>query len=155
VIVSSVSAPSALPWRKPRHELLVLVLVAAAALLPVYAVGAQDNSRLCLSQALAHGHVSNDGCFGLDRAVHGGHGYSDKAPGLSLVELPLAETLRLPAAQGLQGHPWRLWLVRVLAVGLPFVLLAFLVGRVSEGLAPGYGAPALVAFALGTLVAPF
>ena len=114
----------ALPWRKPRREGLVLVLVAAAALLPVYAVGAQDNSRLCLSQALAHGRVSNDGCFGLDRAEHRGHVYSDKAPGLSLVELPLAEALRLPAAQQLHGHPWRLWLVRVLAVGLPFVLLA-------------------------------
>jgi len=44
--------------------------------------------------------------------------------------------------------------VRALSVGLAFVLCAFLVGRVSEGLAPGYGGIALVSFALGTLVAP-
>src|SRR4051794_33599567 len=98
----------ALPWRKPQHERLVLALVATVALLPVYAAGAQDNSPLCLSPALAHGRVSSDRCFGLDRARYRGHDYSDKAPGLSLAELPLAEALRLPPARQLTGRPWRL-----------------------------------------------
>ena len=39
--------------------------------------------------------------------------------------------------------------------GIAFLVLAFLVGRLAEGLAPGYGGPGLVSFALGTLVAPF
>src|SRR5262249_4775568 len=48
----------------------------------------------------------------------------------------------------------RLWAVRVLTSGLAFLLCAFLVGRISEGLAPGRGAAALVTFALGTIMAP-
>jgi hypothetical protein len=48
----------------------------------------------------------------------------------------------------------RLWLIRVLAGGLAFVAGAFIVGRISEGIAPGYGAAALVAYGLGMLVAP-
>jgi hypothetical protein len=140
---------------KPRRELLLLTLVALTALTPLFTVNAQDNSRLCLSQALLHGRVSSDGCFGLDVAVYHGHDYSDKAPGMSLVEVPLVLALRLPDARGLHGHPWRLWLLRVLAVGLPFLACAFLIGRVSEGLTPGYGSISLVTFALGTLVAPY
>ncbi len=45
--------------------------------------------------------------------------------------------------------------MRALSVGLAFLASAFLVGRVSEGLAPGYGGVSMVGFALGTLAAPF
>jgi hypothetical protein len=144
-----------LPWRKPRRELLLLTLVGLVAFTPLFGVNAQDTSRLCLSQALVHGRVSSDGCFGLDVAVYHGHEYSDKAPGLSLVEVPVELAVRLPSAHALHGHPWRLWLLRVLSVGLTFLACAFLIGRVSEGLAPGYGSISLVTFALGTLVAPY
>jgi hypothetical protein len=144
-----------LPWQKPRRELLVLVLVAVAALAPVYKLNAQDNSRLCLSQALAHGHLSNDGCFGLDHALYRGHQYSDKAPGLSVVELPLVEALRLAPANTLPDRTWQLWVIRLLTSGVMFLALAFVIGRISEGLAPGFGSIALVTFALGTLIAPF
>ena len=44
--------------------------------------------------------------------------------------------------------------MRLLTSGLAFLLAAFLVGRISEGIASGRGAAALVAFALGTIVAP-
>jgi hypothetical protein len=143
------------PWSKPRREWLVLTLVAVCALSPVYKVNAQDNSRLCLSQALVHGHLSNDGCFELDHSLYKGHMYTDKAPGLSIVELPLAEALRLPPANKLPEHGWKLWVIRVLTSGVMLLALAFVVGRVSEGLAPGFGSIALVTFALGTLMAPF
>jgi hypothetical protein len=152
---SAVSAPRPLPWRKPRRELLVLALVAVAALAPVYKLNAQDNSRLCLSQALVHGRLSNDSCFGLDHALYKGNEYTDKAPGLSIVELPLAEALRLPPANTLPERSWKIWVIRLLTSGIVFVALAFVVGRVSEGLAPGFGSIALVTFALGTLIAPF
>jgi hypothetical protein len=144
-----------LPWGKPKREWLVLALVAVCALAPVYKLNAQDNSRLCLSQALAHGHLSNDGCFELDHALYKGHQYTDKAPGLSIVELPLAEALGLAPANKLPLRSWEIWVIRVLTSGLVFVGLAFVVGRVSEGLAPGFGSISLVTFALGTLIAPF
>jgi hypothetical protein len=133
----------------------VLPLVALCALAPVYGTNAQDNSRLCLSQALVHGRLSNDSCFGLDHALYKGHKYTDKAPGLSIVELPLAEALGLAPANSLPLHSWKLWVIRLLTSGILFLGLAFVIGRVSEGLAPGFGSIALVTFALGTLLAPF
>ena len=147
-----------LPWRRPRRELLLLALVAAATLSPVYATDAQDVSRLCLTQALVHFRVSNDYClsniYGRDKSVYHGHLYSDKAPGMSVLELPAAEAVRLPSPYHWPLEGLRLWAVRVLASGLALLIGAFLVGRISEGIAPGYGGAALVTYALGTLVAP-
>jgi hypothetical protein len=148
---------SDLPWRRPRHELLLLALVSAVALSVVAAPGIQDMSRLCLSQAITAGRLTIDGCIqnAGDRSRYGGHLYSDKAPGLSLLELPAEEAMGLPPTYG-WAPSWNLplWLIRVIASGLPFVLCAFLVGRLSEGLAPGFGGAALVTFALGTMIAP-
>jgi hypothetical protein len=146
-----------LPWCRPRRELLLLALVAVAALSPVYPQDSQDPSRLCLSAALSHGRLSADSCLSdvFDRASYGGHLYSDKAPGLALLQLPSERILGLgPAPEKWPAFYLQLWGIRVLSVGLLFVLCAFLVGRVAEGLAPGYGAPSLVAFALGTMVTP-
>ena len=119
-------------------------------------VSAQDGSRICLSQALLHGRLSNDAClaFTIDRASYGGHLYTDKAPGLSVLGTPAVAMLRPGSPHGWSQDDVRLWGVRVLTVGLVFLLCAFMVGRVSEGLAPGFGGIALVSFALGTLVAP-
>jgi hypothetical protein len=49
------------------------------------------------------------------------------------------------------GDP-RVWAVRVLTSGIAFILLAFAVGRVAEGLHQGAGGLAVVGMALGTLV---
>ena len=147
-----------LPWRRPRRELLLLALVAAATLSPVYAIDAQDVSRLCLTQALVHFRVSNDYCltdiYARDKSVYNGHLYSDKAPGMSVLELPSSEAVGLPTPYHWPYEGLRLWAVRVLASGLALIVGAFLVGRISEGIAPGYGGAALVTYALGTLVAP-
>jgi hypothetical protein len=147
---------TALPWGRPRGERLLLVLVAFAALLPVYRVNAQDQARLCLSQALVEANLANDPCFSnsFDRASYGGHLYSDKAPAMSVFELPLAEAVRLGTVPEPPDYNLRLWVVRVLSSGLAFLVCAFLVGRIAEGLAPGFGAVSLVAFALGTMMAP-
>ncbi len=153
---SRTAALDRLPWDRPRHELLLLALVAVAALSPVHAPNAQDQSRLCLTLALTHGRLSNDACLATstDRAAFGGHLYSDKAPGMSLLELPAAAAVRLKPPPWPSASP-QLWAIRVLTVGVAFLACAFLVGRVAEGLAPGLGGIALVTFALGTLVAPF
>jgi hypothetical protein len=146
-----------LPWARPRYELLLLALVAVAALSPVYVVSTQDVTRLCLTQALVHGHLTIQPCAGntIDQASYHGRNYTDKAPGFSVLAVPAAEATGLPAPPRwtFEGDP-HLWAVRLLTNGIAFLLLAFAVGRVSEGLVPGYGAPALVASALGTYVAP-
>jgi hypothetical protein len=146
-----------LPWARPRSEGLLLVLVALAALSPVNIATPQDQSRLCLSEAVVHGRLYNDTCLSssFDRARYAGHLYSDKAPGLSFLALAPVELVRLGPPQRWASADVRLWAVRVLTVGIAFLLVAFMVGRVSEGLRQGYGPIALVTFALGTLVAPF
>ena len=133
------------------------MLVAFAALTPVAVVTPQDQSRLCLTQALLHGHLFNDGCLAssFDKASYGGHLYTDKAPGVSMLALPSVALLDPGPPQRWSNDDLRLWGIRVLTIGVSLLFCAFLVGRVSEGLAPGYGAIALVTFALGTLVAPF
>jgi hypothetical protein len=151
--------PPPFPWRRPRFELALLALVAVAALSPVYPIDAQDVSRICLTRALLRGQLSNDSCLNttlaIDKAVYNGHLYSDKAPGMSALEIPGVALARVPSPQYWPYEDIRLWVVRVLAGGLAFLACVFCVGRISEGLAPGYGGAALVAFGLGTLAAPF
>ena len=91
----------------------------------------------------------------MDRATYRGHLYSDKAPGLSVLELPAAEAVRLSPPPAWPHAGAQLWAIRLLTTGIAFLACAFLVGRVCEGLAPGFGGISLVTFALGTLVAPF
>jgi hypothetical protein len=150
--------PTALPWGKPRYELLLLALVAVAALTPLYVGSTQDAAHYCLSRAIVAGSLDVEPCAGggPDIAFYGGHVLSNKAPGMSLLSIPAVEAVRLPT-----GSKWhfdgdiRLWAVRVLTSGLAFLVLTFLVGRVAEGLAPGTGGFVLVTFALGTLMTPF
>jgi hypothetical protein len=151
--------PPPLPWKRPRRELLLLLLVAVAALSPVYVISTQDTSRLCLTRSLVQLRLSADDCLDTpmawDQAVYKGHLYSDKAPGMSALEIPAAEAVHLPLPTAWPWESRSLWVVRVFSSGLAFLVCAFLVGRVAEGIAPGYGGWTLVAFALGTLVAPF
>jgi len=156
-VVDHLRGQAPLPWAKPQAELLLLALVAVVALSPVFVPNEQDGSRLCLSRALLAGHLHDDTCFlfTVDHSKYGGHLYSNKAPGMSALEILPAEVVRLQSPEHWNHAPsLRLWAVHLFASGLPFLLCVFLVGRLSEGLAPGFGAPALVAFGLGTLVAP-
>src|SRR5438132_6407583 len=102
---------NSLPWQRPRHELLLLALVAIAALAPVNVAGPQDRSRLCLTNALVHGRLHDDRCFvaSLDRSSYGGHLYSDKPPGTSVLELPAVEVVRLGQLPGEVTYSFRLW----------------------------------------------
>ncbi len=148
-----------LPWAKPRYEFALLALVAVAALLPVYPGNTQDVSRLCLSRAVLHGDLAILPCAkkSLDKAVYDGRVYSDKAPGLSFLAVPVVWAVGLNGPPGVNHSDkaqLKLWTIRFVVSGLAFLLLVFLVGRVSEGIAPGYGGAALVAFSLGTYVAP-
>ncbi len=147
-------APRQLPWRRPRFEVLLLALVAVVALSPVDHVSDPDASRLCLSQALAHGRLTISPCIGwsVDFARFDGRIYSDKAPGMSALSIPAVEAIGIrPPNTWSNNGELPVWGVHILTTGVFFVLIAAAVGRVAEGLAPGFGAPALVTFAIGTM----
>lgn len=147
--------PSTIPWARPRHEVVLLALVAVATLAVVYPAGAQDVSRMCVTASIARGHLSADDCLksDLDRAAYGSHLYTDKAPGLSFLAVPVAQLVRLrsPNAWHSSGD-LRLWAVRISTAGLALIVCAFLIGRIAEGLAPGWGGATLVTAATGTLL---
>lgn len=156
-VAHRLAAQSAIPWRRPRRETALLLLVAVAALSSIYVVNAQDVSRLCLARAVVHLDLAADQCLAnaTDRAEYHGHFYSDKAPGMSLLEAPTAAAVRITSAVSWPYPLYKsLWPARALSAGLAFLLCVFIVGRVTEGLAPGFGGISLVTFALGTLVAP-
>jgi hypothetical protein len=145
--------PSELPWQRPGRERLLLVLVAAASLSIVYPVGAQDVSRMCVTRAIPHGHLSADKCLAgsLDVARYGGHLYSNKAPGIAVLAVRVASLVGLKAPPDWNhSHDFRLWAARIATGGLALLLCAFLLRRVAEGLVPTSGGITLVAFALGT-----
>ena len=110
--------PTPLAWGKPRHEFVLLALVAFAALTPVNVVNTQDISHFCLTRALAAGGSDVDRVRRRDQLViafYGGYVYSNKAPGMSVLALPAVEVARLQSAQRWTiGGDLRLWLVRVL-----------------------------------------
>jgi hypothetical protein len=145
-----------------KREWLVLGLLflGALALAPNY--NNQDSSRLAVTYSiLTRGKVDIDPYWQqtIDRAFKGGHWYSDKAPGMSLVALPALETVRIvDALTTPKDHPspvwlrkWPLWWVRLWASGLAFVALAFLLGRVAEGVVAGTGAITAAVLGVGTM----
>jgi hypothetical protein len=157
------SAPACLRLVPYARERLVLALVGAAALASLYPLNTQDVTRLSLATSLARRQsVDIDPWHGqtLDRAFRAGHWYADKPPGLSVFAIVPNEALS--AANRIRSGPaipvWRrereLWLVRVSTGGAALLLAAFLVGRAAEGLVPGFGAPAAVTYALGTIAGP-
>ena len=54
---------------------------------------------------MLHGRISNDPCFrtSVDRSLYDGHLYADKAPGLSLIELPAVAILQPGSPNDLAG----------------------------------------------------
>jgi hypothetical protein len=74
------------------REWIVLALVALGTLPLVSVLTAQDTSRLALTQSIARrGAVDIDPYWKLtiDRAFAHGHWYSDKAPGMAVLSLPV------------------------------------------------------------------
>jgi len=144
------------------RERLVLALIALASLPILNPVNTQDVSRLALTNSiLLRGEVNIDAYRHLtaDRSYYRGHWYTDKAPGVSVAVLPPVAALRVvDRARGADPRfpVWRrethLWLIRLWAGGIPFLVLVFLVGRVAEGLAARTGAASAVTFGLGTML---
>jgi hypothetical protein len=150
--------------RAYRREWIVVILVWASALSFFHEVGPQDITRLALTESIVV-----DGSLRIDRwqdqtvdkAVYGGHYYSDKAPGMSFLAIPSFVVLRAGGVLRAANVPpgiWKdrsdLWMLRALAGGLGFLALVVLMGRVAEGVEPGTGAITAASIGLGTLAAP-
>ena len=132
------------------------MLVALATLPLVSVTGAQDTSRLAMTQSIVErGKVDIDPYWELtiDRAFADGHWYSDKAPGVALAAVPVVAAVR--AVQGdekpVWTRTWPLWVIRVWSGGLALLGLTFLAGRVGEGLVQGTGAVTAATLAVGTM----
>jgi hypothetical protein len=108
---------------------------------------------MCLTTALSHGSIRNDsGCLPANgEAVSHGHQFANTAPGVSVLAVPMANLIGLTEPTNGQSRDLRLWAVRISSVGIGLLVCAFLLGRVAEGLAPGWGGATLVTFSLGTI----
>jgi hypothetical protein len=144
------------------REWLVLLLIALGTLPLVTVVTAQDTSRLAMTeQIVLRGKVSIDPYWKLtiDRAFANGHWYSDKAPGVALLAVPAVEVSRAVDAiakpsgrhKAVWLRTWTLWGIRIWAGGILFLILAWLLGRVAEGLVAGTGAVTAAVFGVGTM----
>ena len=142
-----------------RFEPIVVVLVAVAALSTVNLAGPQDRTRYELARRIVLYHTLTVEPDLFDRATFDGRSFSDKAPGMSLLAVPVFELERVA---GIARAPadWRsegdlsLWLVRILTSGVLFLVAVVLVGRVAESLSPGSGAITAATFGTATLAAP-
>ena len=107
---------------------------------------------MCVTRSIVHGSLSATTCLAGngDRAEFGGRFYTDKAPGVSFLAIPAAQAVRLgPAARGTTRATcgsgrcgWR-------PGGIALLVCALLLGRVAEGIAPGWGGATLVTFSVG------
>jgi hypothetical protein len=145
----------------PRITLsLALVALALAAALVVDASGPNQAAHHALVRALAAGTAEIDPTETIDASYVDGRYYAAKAPGLAMFTLPWYLTLR---ASGLQddsmamenGYLVRLWELNLWGAVLPLLVLVLLMVVAAERLAPGYGLPAAVLLACGTLLLPF
>jgi hypothetical protein len=145
-----------------RH--LVWAAVAAAYLLVFPYFGKlnnpNENVRVWLTRAIvAHGTLAIDPVereWGevSDRAVFAGHHYSGKAPGTSLLGVPV---LLVASALGTPSPRATTWLLRVFTVALPLAVFLFFFGRQVERETGSAAARDLlvVALGLGTMMYPY
>jgi hypothetical protein len=138
---------------KPRRRLglLAILALAFATALLVQPFGYNQGAHYALVRALADGTPRIDAYrdFSGDIGYYKGHYYSNKAPGLAFVTLPVymvAHALGLPSGV----HVLSLW-----GVLLPGILLLLLVWRVGDRAEPGYGFAAAFTLGIASLVLPF
>ena len=147
--------------RRPAGTLALLALAAGFAWV-MQGTGYNQNAHYVLVKALSKGTPVVDSSLHelgqlntQDVTTLRGHTYSNKAPGLALLTVPLYVGLK-HAGMRTTGDPTRmLWALGLLGAVLPAVLLLFLVRWVGDGLEPGFGTVAAVALGAGTLLTPF
>lgn len=125
--------------------------------------GWNENTRFDLVRAIVDDHTiaidryhENTG----DKASYGGHYYSDKAPGLSLLAVPFYVVVRLFRGLFATEHDFVVvatYVVTVLTVGLAGAATGVLVYRAGRrfGATPTGALVACTGYGLGTIVFPF
>lgn len=151
-----------------RHVAWLLVTLAYVVVFPYFPRlnNPNENVRVWATRAVvAHGtfaidQVEREWGEVSDRAAHAGHRYSGKAPGTSLLGVPvLAAQTALWRAAG-QGPPSKtatIWALRVLTVAVPLSLFLLAFGRAVERETGSPWARDLltVGLGLGTLLYPY
>jgi hypothetical protein len=145
-----------------RNGLIALVACGIVFAWTMQGTGDNQNSHYALVRALANGTATIDATRGEvgdlnthDVVYHRGHAYSNKAPGLAFVSLPVYLALRSAGVVG-DGDPTRmLWALGLIGCVLPAVVLLVLVKRVCELFEAGFGTASAVVVGLGTPLLPF
>lgn len=125
--------------------------------------GWNENSRFDLVRAIVEDHSLAIDRFQVnteDKALFGGHYYSDKAPGLSFLAVPLYAVLRLFQSFFSSEHHFVVfatYVVTVLTTGLATALTGLLVYRAGRKLGAGAQGAVIAAlgYGLGTIAFPF
>jgi hypothetical protein len=143
-----------LPILRDRRRLygvlaLFLIVLGAASLLQSF--GFNQGAHYSLVKALHAGTTKLDDfqAYGGDESYFRGHYYSNKAPGLAFLCLPLYSVLQAV------GLPSGVHVLALLGAVLPALILFLLVRRMGDDWAPGYGTAAAVTLAAGSLFLPF
>ena len=139
-----------------------LLLLGAAYAWPMQGGGGTQNAQYALVKAFQNRtpHVEQSlrelGDFPTRDLVQiDGRLYSNKAPGLAFVTVPLYAVLKSAGAD-VVGDPTRmLWALGLLGTVLPAVLLLFALRAVGHRVEPGYGTISAVALGAGTLLLPY
>jgi hypothetical protein len=141
---------------------LAVAALAFAYAWPMQGVGFNQTSHYVLVKAFADGtpvideYLDEVGDLGTgDISRVGEHLYSNKAPVLAALSLPVFLVLEAAGARTTGDPTEVLWALGLVGVVLPAVGLVALVRVVAERLEPGFGTAAAVAMGLGTLVMPF
>lgn len=153
-------------WRVELLMALAIFLITG----PVIQVWtAQPASRYLLTVAAADDHsLQLDpyvGVLGIDRALYGGHTYSDKAPYPSLIVVPAYEAFRamggkpFPVIEGRQvvnrSTHWGLWWITFWSSTVPAIILAITLRRLLLRFDRSHATAVALAIMLGTTMLPF
>jgi hypothetical protein len=150
-----------MPVRGPRLGtflglLAILCCGLAAAVIEQQMIGWNEKSHFAQVRAFDHGTPIIDAYRKStgDRAIYNGHFYSDKAPGMAFLLVPVYHLIRLsgivnPAGKGM------IHLLVVFGCVLPVAIMLLLAYRLVQRRDPGQGAAVAVTLGLGTLLLPF
>jgi hypothetical protein len=128
---------------------IAVIVLGASSLLQSF--GYNQGAHYSLVKALHAGTAQLDDfqAYSGDESYFRGHYFSNKAPGLAFLCLPLYTVLQAV------GLPSGVHVLALLGAVLPALILFLLVRRVGEDWAPGYGTAAAVTLAMGSLFLPF
>jgi hypothetical protein len=143
-------------WRIPLGVVAVACFALACAAVYQHVVGWNEYSHFAQIRAFDHGTASIDRYRHTtgDRAFYHGHFYSDKAPGMGLVLLPVYHVARALGITPSTGFG-TIHLMVVFGCAVPALIMLLLVYRLVERRDPGQGAIVAITLGMATIVLPF